>query len=242
MSASSSRKESSAEDACKVRVWDLPTRVFHWGLVLLVLAAYLAQEFGLMVWHQRMGLSIIAFIAFRLAWGWVGSTHARFSSFVCGPAAVLAYLRGHWRGDGHNPLGGWAVLVLLLLPLAMALTGLFANDDVDFRGMLAGRVSGTTSENLTRLHGWLFDALLIMIVLHVATIAAYAWFKRQNLLRPMITGHRPQSEDRPGVSYSGGGGFAFVLALVVAAGALAVVFALVPESVPLPADYVAPDW
>lgn len=225
-----------------MRIWDLPTRIFHWGLALLVLAAYLTQEFGLMAWHQRTGLSILALLAFRLAWAWVGSTHARFASFVRGPGAVVAYMRGHWRGDGHNPLGGWAVLVLLLLPLAMALTGLFANDDVDFRGMLADRVSGTTSENLTRLHGRLFDGLMIMIVLHVATIAAYAWFRRQNLLRPMITGYRQRGDGEPDTSYSGGGWLAFLLALVVAAGALAVVFALVPEPVAPPPDYVVPDW
>lgn len=226
----------------KIRVWDLPTRIFHWGLALLVLAAYLTQEFELMVWHQRVGLSILALIAFRLTWGFVGSTYARFSSFVRGPGTVLAYLRGRWQGEGHNPLGGWSVLALLLLPLAMVASGLFANDDVDFRGMLADRVSSGTSEDLTRLHGRLFDGLLALIGLHVAAIAVHFWIKRDNLVRPMITGERIRNDGEGGPSRVGGGGWALLLALAAAAAAVAAVFALVPQPFALPDDYVAPDW
>jgi cytochrome b len=226
----------------RIGVWDLPTRIFHWSLALLVLAAYLTQEFGLMSWHQRIGLTLLGLIAFRLTWGMVGSTYARFFSFVRGPAAILAYLRGSWRGVGHNPLGGWSVLALLLLPLAMALSGLFANDDVDFRGLLADRVSVGTSESLTRLHGRLFDALLILIGLHVAAIAAHFWFKRENLVRPLFTGYRLRADDEADASYSGGGWLALLFALAVAASAIAAVFALVPEPAALPADYTPADW
>ena len=226
----------------RICVWDLPTRIFHWSLALLVLAAYLTQEFGLMSWHQRIGLTLLGLIAFRLTWGMVGSTYARFFSFVRGPAPILAYLRGSWLGVGHNPLGGWSVLALLLLPLAMALSGLFANDDVDFRGLLADRVSGGTSENLTRLHGKLFDALLILIGLHVAAIAAHFWFKRENLVRPMFTGYRLRADDEADASYSGGGWLALLFALAVVASAIAAVFALVPEPAALPADYTPSDW
>lgn len=226
----------------RVRIWDLPTRVFHWSLAFLVTAAYVTQQVDLMVWHQRVGLAILCLIAFRLAWGWVGSTYARFSSFVRGPATVMAYLRGRWHGEGHNPLGGWSVLALLLLPLAMVLTGLFANDDVDFRGMLADRVSAGTSETLTRLHSRLFDVLLILIGLHLAAIAFHAVLKRQNLLRPMITGYRSLREGESGTPCQGGGWLALLGALAVAVAALAGVFALVPEPSTLPVDYTPPDW
>lgn len=226
----------------RIRVWDLPTRIFHWSLALLVLAAYLTQEFGLMAWHQRIGLTLLGLIVFRLIWGIVGSTYARFSSFVRRPATVMAYLRGSWHGIGHNPLGGWAVLALLLLPLTMALSGLFANDDVDFRGLLADRVSGDISENLTRLHGKLFDALLILISLHVVAIAVHFWLKRENLVRPMFTGYRRRADEESAASYSGGGWLAFLFALAVAVSAIVAVFALVPEPATLPADYVPSDW
>lgn len=226
----------------RIRVWDWPVRLFHWSLVVLIVAAYVSRELDAMVWHQRIGLAILGLIVFRIAWGFVGSTHARFSAFLRGPSAVVAYLRGQWRGAGHNPLGGWSVLALLLLPLAMVVTGLFANDAVAFRGMLAGWVSHRVSTQLTDLHVALFNGLLALVALHVAAIAYYRWVKKENLLWPMITGVKDVPDDMEAAQARGGGWPALVFALLLAAASIVLVFWLVPPPVALPEDYVVPDW
>lgn len=148
-----------------VRVWDLPLRLFHWLLAAAVIAAMLTGQVGgnLMVWHGRLGILIAGLLGFRLAWGIVGSTHSRFASFVRGPAAIIAYLRGHWHGLGHNPLGALSVLGLLTVLGLQAGGGLFANDDIAFQGPLYGLVSKDTSDWMTGLHRkgfWLVLALV----------------------------------------------------------------------------------
>jgi len=224
----------------KVRVWDLPTRLFHWILLALIVAAYTSRELDAMVWHQRIGLAILGLIVFRLTWGFVGSTHARFTDFLRGPAAIRAYLRGEWRGLGHNPLGGWSVLALLLAPLGMALTGLFANDAVAFRGMLADRVSRSVSTQLTDLHVLLFNALLVLVALHVAAILYHRLAKKEDLVRPMLDGVKTVGEDA--ADAQGGGWSAVLFALTLAGASVALVFWLAPAPVSLPADYSKPDW
>ena len=101
----------------RIKLWDLPTRLFHWTLLLLVCAAVISAQIGgnAMNWHGRFGAGILALLAFRLVWGVVGSTYARFASFVRGPGTILAYLRGQWRGVGHNPLGALSVVCFILM-------------------------------------------------------------------------------------------------------------------------------
>ena len=145
-----------------VRVWDLPLRLFHWLLAAAVIAAMLTGQVGgnLMVWHGRLGILIAGLLGFRLAWGIVGSTHSRFASFVRGPAAIIAYLRGHWHGLGHNPLGALSVLGLLTVLGLQAGGGLFANDDIAFQGPLYGLVSKDTSDWMTGLHRKGFSVMM----------------------------------------------------------------------------------
>jgi cytochrome b len=183
-----------------VPVWDLPTRVFHWALVALIVLLYATGEYGLldMRWHFWLGYATLALIVFRLLWGLFGSQTSRFADFVRGPIAVARYVKiqistNEHFSIGHNPLGGWSVLALLLSVLLQNVTGLFASDEIDTDGPLAGSVSGYTVRLMTRLHHWNENVLLLLIALHVAAVLFYLLIKRDNLITPMITG-RKQAE------------------------------------------------
>ncbi|MEE4465410.1 cytochrome b/b6 domain-containing protein, partial [Azotobacter chroococcum] len=121
-----------------IKVWDAPLRLFHWSLALAVGAAMLSGWLGgnLMVWHGRLGLLILGLLAFRLLWGLLGSTYARWSRILAAPLRLGDYLRGRWRQAGHNPLGALSVLALLGLAAFQVLTGLTASDDIAFQGQL----------------------------------------------------------------------------------------------------------
>lgn len=180
----------------RLKVWDLPTRVFHWSLVGAVVFAVATGQVGgnWIEWHGRAGLFILGLLVFRIVWGFIGSPTARFAHFVRGPSAIRAYLRGEWRGVGHNPLGALAVLALLAVTAAQVVTGLFANDDIAFAGPLAPLVSSELSGQITGLHVLLFNGLLALVGLYVAAIAFYARVKRTNLVLPMITGYQEQGD------------------------------------------------
>ncbi|UCV04753.1 cytochrome b/b6 domain-containing protein [Dechloromonas denitrificans] len=225
----------------KIRLWDLPTRLFHWLLVLCVLAAVVSGQLGgnLIDWHGRIGLLIVGLLVFRLVWGIVGSTYARFRQFVPTPARIKAYLRGEWQGEGHNPLGALAVFGLLGLLIAQVLSGLFSNDDIAFVGPLFDLVSKNLSNRLTGIHHLLSNLLIALVVLHVAAIAFYARVKKQSLVKPMITGWK-QGE---GESASGGGWLALIVALVLAgAGVYGASGAWLPEPPPPPPAAETPSW
>ena len=135
----------------RIRLWDLPTRFFHWLLVLSVATALISGQVGgnWIEWHGKIGLFIIGLIVFRLVWGVLGSTYARFAQFFPMPAKVTAYLRGEWRGVGHNPLGAFSVFGLLGLLAFQSASGLFGNDDITFYGPLFDLVSKDLSNKLT---------------------------------------------------------------------------------------------
>lgn len=176
----------------RIAVWDLPTRLFHWALVAAVTAAVITGLIGgnAMVWHGRAGLAIVGLLAFRIVWGVVGGAHARFASFVPGPRRLLAYLRGRWRGHGHNPLGALSVIALLVLLAAQVATGLLGNDEIAFAGPLAGLVDDTLSIRLTGLHHQLSQALYAWLALHLGAIAWHRLARRERLIGAMITGRR----------------------------------------------------
>ena len=205
----------------RITIWDLPTRIFHWSLPLLVVASFVSAQIGgnAMVWHGRFGGGVLALLAFRLAWGLFGSTYARFPTFVRGPQAIAAYLRGEWKGVGHSPLGALFVLAMLLVLGVQGLTGLLANDDIAFQGPYAILVSGDTSTWFTSLHKTNFWVLGLLIATHLGVIAFYALVKRDNLIQPMLLGHKDveQEEFR---SATGGGVGALILAILIGAGAL----------------------
>jgi cytochrome b len=179
----------------RVRIWDLPTRLFHWILVALIVTLWVSATRGWMTVHYVAGVAALVLVLFRIAWGFIGSTTARFADFAASPRRVIAYLRELRRDEGrhagHNPAGGWMVMAFLLLILAQALLGLFANDELDFKGPLAEWISGKRSDLVTRVHVFLFDAILVCIWIHVCAISFYALVKRDNLVGPMWHGAKP---------------------------------------------------
>lgn len=203
----------------RLYVWDLPLRLFHWLLLGLVAAATISGQTGgnAMEWHGRFGVALVGLLVFRLTWGLIGSSYARFRTFVRGPSAVIAYLRGEWSGNGHNPLGALSVLAMLLLLTVQVLSGLFANDDIAFRGPYADVVSAHVSALLTGLHKRNFWLLALLIGAHVAAIAYYARIKRENLLTPMIVGYQPVKR-LDAATAERGGAAALLLALAIAVG------------------------
>ncbi|MDG4549459.1 MAG: cytochrome b/b6 domain-containing protein [Candidatus Contendobacter sp.] len=179
-----------------IEVWDLPTRLFHWSLVALVAAQWLTAEgSGAMHWHVRGGYAVLALVLFRLIWGFMGSDTARFSDFLRGPGAALAYAQALRRGEtprylGHNPLGAWSIVAMLVLLLIQAGTGLFANDDILIEGPLYAWVSKGTSDWLTTIHRFNFNLLLLVIAVHLSAVLFYLLVKRENLIRPMLSGRK----------------------------------------------------
>lgn len=174
----------------RLHIWDLPTRLVHWLLAASIAAAIVTGEIGgnLIDWHGRLGLLIVGLIVFRLVWGFVGSHTARFSTFLRGPAAIKTYLRGEWRGIGHNPLGALSVVALLTLVALQVSTGLFTNDDISFQGPLADLVSKELSDKLTGVHKAFITLLIGLVLLHIAAIVYYLRVKKENLIKPMLTG------------------------------------------------------
>jgi len=173
------------------RGWDLPTRLFHWTLVALVAACWWSAENDQQDLHLYLGYGVLSLLLFRVGWGLFGSSTARFSSFVRGPASVLRYVRDrfHWPTAGRAPLGALSVVALLAMLFVMVGTGLFAADeDGLFSGPLAFVVSLSASDLMTDLHEDLFNILLALIALHVAAILLYRLALGRNLLGPMITG------------------------------------------------------
>ena len=180
----------------RVRVWDLPVRLVHWLIVVLVAACWWTAEKGHLDWHRWAGYGALGLVLFRIYWGFAGGETARFSHFLRGPRAVLAYGRGlfsrtHAISLGHNPMGGWSVLALVVLLLAESVLGLFA---VDIDGIESGPLSWLVSFDLGRLaarwHHLVFDALLVLIVLHVAAVAFYLVARRENLVGAMVGGFK----------------------------------------------------
>jgi cytochrome b len=194
-----------------LKVWDLAVRAAHWTLALLVTVSVITGTAGgnAMTWHERSGVAILAIVLFRWTWGLVGSSTARFGDFLAGPARVLTYAGRILRGQpapvhGHNPLGGWMVLALLLSLTLQAVTGLFADDEILTSGPLAHLVGGSTSATLTALHTSNVWVLVGLVAVHVAAVLFHWLARGDNLVLPMLTGTRPWPEDttRPAVRFA----------------------------------------
>jgi cytochrome b len=223
----------------RIKVWDLPTRLFHWLLFVAVAAALWTGWVGgnWIEWHGRLGLVVLGLLAFRLVWGFLGSTYARFAQFAPTPGRLLDYLRGRWHGEGHNPLGALSVFALLGVLSWQALSGLFSNDDIAFEGPLADLVSSQTSTWLSGLHRQGLWIILALVALHLAAIAVYA-LRGKNLVQPMLVGWK--ASDDPAVrSAKGGKLWALLLALAVAVG---VVWVANGGLLPPPPPPPAPAW
>ena len=178
-----------------MRVWDAPTRLFHWAIVLLVAFSYTTVQLGWMKLHFVSGYAILTLLLFRLVWGFVGSDTARFRSFLVSPLKSLTHLAHFTRREvdnqvGHNAAGGWMVLFLLLVLAVQVATGLFSSDDDLNEGPLAKYVGDHASGRLSHLHSLNFNLILGLSILHVLAVIAYAAVKRHDLVRPMITGKK----------------------------------------------------
>jgi cytochrome b len=189
-----------------VRVWDFPVRLFHWLLVALIIVSFTTAQIGgnAMQIHELSGFTVLTLVLFRVLWGVFGSTYARFTDFVRRPGQAIEYARSLTLGRpafyaGHNPLGGWMIVALLLCLLVQAGTGLFANDDIMTEGPLYDWVSKQTSDLLSRIHEINFYVLLVLVVLHVGAALYYLWGKRENLILPLFTGRKqvPEAQDVP---------------------------------------------
>jgi cytochrome b len=199
------KRSTEPSAAVKGAVWDLPTRLFHWALAALIGFSWWSAEQGDLERHMWSGYAVMTLVLFRLLWGVFGSSTARFSGFVRGPAAVIAYLRDArgWRAIGHTPLGALSVVALLGLTIVQVATGLFNTDDDGLiEGPLAALVSFDASEMAHDLHELLFNVLLAFIALHVAAVLFYRLFMGKTLLGPMISGRAALDPDvepmRPG--------------------------------------------
>lgn len=208
-----------------LRIWDIPVRVFHWVLVALIVLSFTTAQIGgnAMRIHELSGFTILTLVLFRVLWGVFGSTYARFTNFVRGPGQAFGYARALARGRapfhaGHNPLGAWMIVAMLLCLLIQAGTGLFANDDIMTEGPLYPWVSKQTSDLLSTIHEINFYVLLALIALHVAAALYYLWGKRENLILPLFSGRKKVPEALQAQESRGGPLWLAVLLLAVCAG------------------------
>lgn len=189
----------------RVRIWDLPTRVFHALLALAVVAAVVSAKIGgaAMAWHFRFGYLVFALLLFRLLWGFVGGRWSRFASFLHAPAVTLRYLRGRSSPAdaldvGHSPLGALSVFAVLGVLAVQVATGLVGDDEIANVGPLNRFVAGATGLAATAWHkGWGQWTVLALVALHVAAVAVYAW-RGRNLVAPMVHGDKILPAGTPG--------------------------------------------
>ena len=215
-----SQARGAAEQKIHVRVWDGFVRLTHWLIVLLFGFSWGSAEYHHMDYHRYSGYALLGLLVFRVFWGLFGSSTARFSQFLKGPKSIWAYVssRQPHTALGHNPLGALSVMGLLLLLSTQVTLGLFAVDvDGIESGPLSNLVSFETGRAFAAAHHFLFNVLLVFAALHVTAIVFYAVVKRQDLVRPMVTGwaavkHPPASEPRFAPAWLA------VLGIVIAAG------------------------
>ena len=212
-----------------VRVWDAPTRLVHWFFPPLVAFAWWSAHAGRLDWHLASGALTMALVVFRLSWGVVGGSTARFAHFVRGPRTVWRYLRNGdlidrtHRMAGHTPPGGWSVVTLLGALAVIVGSGLIAVDTDGLNsGPLAKYVSFDLGRGAAHLHGWTFDILLGVIALHLAAIGLYLVVKRENLIGAMISGRKRLGPDAAPLRPTRG--VALIVCLVVAAALTAIAF------------------
>lgn len=232
----------------RIRLWDLPTRLFHWSLVVLVAAAVITGKVGgnAIEWHGRIGQAVVGLLTFRIVWGFAGTASARFLTFLPAPAGLRAYLRGEWRGAGHNPLGALSVLALLGVLAVQTVSGLFANDDIAFNGPLYALIDKATSDWASGVHRRSVNLLLTLVALHVGAVLFYVHARKDNLLRPMLDGWKSVPPDAAADlrrRRRGGGLAALLCALSIAAGAVYGASGAWIAPPPAPASAPAtPDW
>ena len=210
----------------KTRVWDVPVRIFHWALVLLIVSQITTVSIGgnWMEYHVLGGYTILTLVLFRVVWGLVGTPHARFVNFIRGPLAVFRYAlslarAGHEKHAGHNPLGGWSVIAMLASLLVQAVSGLFADDEIMTTGPLWKYVSDDVASIFGAIHEMNALVLLTLICIHMGAILFYLVKKKENLIVPMFSGLKT-SVDTHVESLRSGRGILRALLILIGCGAL----------------------
>lgn len=216
-----------------VKVWDIPTRLFHWGLVAVFIFQFVTGDIldDAMQLHFYGGYVALGLILFRIIWGFVGSYHARFSSFLYSPAVAIRYMKGTADTQtylGHNPLGGYSVMAILAVMMTQAVSGLFMTDDIFFNGPYYGALGSAVDDVMSFLHHNAFLVMWFLIALHIAAITYYTFKKKQALVPAMFHGKKPATTDQsmavktPWIAF-------IVSVLVTAAIVYMVVSVLAPE-------------
>jgi cytochrome b len=218
------------------RIWDAPTRAFHWLLVILIAASWGTAKLSdtLMGWHLLLGDFTLGLIVFRILWAIVGTRHARIWNFLRGPVETLRYarslVRGHVETPGHNPMGGWMVLVMLALIAFQVATGLFANDEIAYSGPWSHAVSRHLVKTLTAWHTVNVNLIIAAIALHLIAIAIYRFGFKTDLVGPMITGRKSETRVDADAAIAGTPWLRFlVVATLAGAAAWAIVNLAPPE-------------
>jgi cytochrome b len=215
-----------AGDRVSFPLWDLPTRCFHWCIVCCLPLAWWSAESDNYDAHAWIGYTVLTLVTTRIVWGLIGSRHARFSDFLVGPHRLLLYLRGGSHGSaGHNPLGGWSVIALLLLLLMQAVSGLFNSDDVLFSGPLYYAADSSFRDVMGVVHELAFNSLLALVLVHIVAVLYHQFRKGEKLITAMVRGRAPGREGRePPVA-----GWLAALVFVLAGVALWLVLSQAPQ-------------
>lgn len=198
-------------------LWERSVRIFHWSLVLLIIGLWITIKSGNTEWHGRLGIMVLGLLTFRIVLGFCGGEIMRFTTFLGAPTQIVAYLRGQWRGYGHNPLGAWSVLALLALLAWQATSGLFVNDDIAFEGPWVRLIDKSLSDTIATFHKFSSYGILILVGLHLAAIIFYAVMKKQKLLPPMIHGWKAsETGEAPSAPFKTSSPAAVIFAIAIA--------------------------
>ena len=187
---------SPATNTRATRVWDLPTRIFHWSLLACFIGLVVTVNLGgnWMAWHFRFGYTVLSLLLFRIVWGLIGGRWSRFASFIYAPSAIIAYMKGRGKPEhsvGHNPMGSGSVFALLGILLLQVVSGFLSDDDIAFQGPFAKFISNARVGQATWYHKELGAKILFVLVgLHVAVIFYYLYKKKENLILPMVQGDK----------------------------------------------------
>lgn len=203
----------------KEPVWDIPTRLFHWLLVGAMIGMWYTGSELMMDIHFKLGYAVLGLLLFRFAWGFWGGSFSRFNAFQLSPSSAITYLTNnmHTRYPGHNPLGSWGIVLLLLSSTLQVTTGLFANDSILEEGPLAQFVSADISNWLTSIHTQGFDILLVLIAIHIAAVVFHAAVRKEDLVPAMVTGRREVDPNAPKGHYGSWKAFTIIVAVVLIA-------------------------
>ena len=190
---------SSESSESKAELWDAPVRIFHWMLALCILFSWITADAGWMTVHLVLGVTALILISFRIVWGIIGSSTARFRSFLTRPGRAVRYLSkslgdDHQYHGGHNPAGGYMVIAMLAVLFLQAASGLISNNDLGFAGPLADVISKNASDEATILHAAIFNVLVMFVWLHMVAVFYYVLVKQDDLLSPMIKGAKSTSQ------------------------------------------------